>query len=117
VIAQRLIRNLCPDCKKPHPATETECEWLQVDKTTPPQIYTADGCEKCNHHGYTGRSGVYEVITLDDELRQMIHDDAGEQAMEKVARQSSDSLKQDGQRLILEGKTSLEEVLRVSREE
>ncbi|MDH5392961.1 MAG: type II secretion system ATPase GspE [Gammaproteobacteria bacterium] len=117
VVAQRLVRNLCPDCKQAHQATESECEWLQVDKDNAPLIYKADGCDKCNQHGYTGRSGVYEVITLDEELRQMIHDGAGEQAMEKLARQSSKSLKQDGQRLILEGRTSLEEVLRVSREE
>ncbi|MCK4707771.1 MAG: Flp pilus assembly complex ATPase component TadA, partial [Gammaproteobacteria bacterium] len=117
VIAQRLVRNLCPECKEAHPATETECEWLGCDKSQPPQIFKAVGCDKCNHLGYTGRSGVYEVITLDDKLRQMIHDGAGEQEMEKLARQSSKSLKQDGQRLIIEGKTSLEEVLRVSREE
>jgi len=117
VIAQRLVRNLCPDCKQAHIATETECDWLEVDKNNPPEIYSATGCEKCNQRGYAGRSGVYEVVTMEEDLRQMIHDGAGEQAMEKVARQTSPSLKQDGQRLILEGKTSLEEVLRVSREE
>lgn len=117
VIAQRLVRNLCPDCKQAHQATETECDWLEVDKNNPPVIYSATGCDKCNQRGYAGRSGVYEVVTLEEDLRQMIHDGAGEQAMEKVARQNSPSLKQDGQRLILEGKTSLEEVLRVSREE
>jgi len=117
VIAQRLVRNLCPDCKQVHTATETECEWLEVDTTNPPEIYSAKGCDNCNQQGYFGRSGVYEVVTLEEDLRQMIHDGAGEQAMEKTARQTSASLKQDGQRLILEGKTSLEEVLRVSREE
>ena len=117
VIAQRLVRNLCPDCKQEHPATETECEWLEVDKNNPPEIYSAKGCDQCNHRGYVGRSGVYEVITMEEDLRQMIHDGAGEQAMEKVARQTSPSLRQDGQRLILEGRTSLEEVLRVSRED
>jgi len=117
VIAQRLVRNLCPDCKQPHQATESECEWLELDSHNPPEIYHASGCEKCNQTGYVGRSGVYEVVTLEEDLRQMIHDGAGEQAMEKVARQSSPSLRQDGQRLILECKTSLEEVLRVSREE
>jgi len=117
VIAQRLVRNLCPDCKQPHQATKSECEWLALDKNNPPEIYRSTGCENCNQSGYSGRSGLYEVVTLEEELRQMIHDGAGEQAMEKVARQSSPSLRQDGQRLILEGKTSLEEVLRVSREE
>jgi len=117
VIAQRLVRKLCPDCKQAHSATETECDWLGVDKNNPPTIYSAQGCEKCNQHGYAGRSGVYEVVTMEDELKQMIHDGAGEQEMEKVARKHAASLKEDGQRLILEGTTSIEEVLRVNREE
>ncbi|MDH5424545.1 MAG: type II secretion system ATPase GspE [Gammaproteobacteria bacterium] len=117
VIAQRLVRNLCPECKQAHQATTSECEWLDADSNQPPQIYRAVGCDKCNHHGYAGRSGVYEVITMEAGLRQMIHDGDGEQAMEQLARQSSRSLKQDGQRLILEGRTSIEEVLRVSHEE
>lgn len=117
VVAQRLVRKLCPDCKQPHTATETECQWLGADPANPPEIYQAVGCDKCNQHGYAGRSGVYEVITLDDTLKQMIHDGAGEAEMEKQARKKSPSLKQDGARLILEGTTTIEEVLRVSREE
>ncbi len=117
VLAQRLVRTLCPHCKQAHPATETECEWLEMDINNPPDIYRSVGCDECNHLGYVGRTGVYELIPINDQLHQMIHDGEGEQAMEKYARTFSKSLRQDGQRLVLEGITSLEEVLRVSRED
>lgn len=117
VIAQRLVRTLCPHCKQEHTASASECEWLAMAKENPPIIYKADGCSECNQLGYTGRTGVYELIPVDEHLQNMIHDGAGEQAMEKYARGFSNSLRQDGARLVLEGITSLEEVLRVSRED
>jgi general secretion pathway protein E len=117
VMAQRLVRNLCPHCKKPHEVTEKECEWLGIDKNDISNIYIANGCSKCNNSGYSGRSGLYEFITIDHQLQNMIHEGAGEQAMEEYARTVSPSLSQDGKRLILEGKTSLAEVLRVSRDD
>ena len=117
VLAQRLVRKLCPHCKHEHTATETECEWLECNAQQAPVIYKAQGCDECNQLGYIGRTGVYEFIPIDEHLHQMIHDGEGEQAMEKYARTYSDSLRQDGQRLVLEGITSLEEVLRVSRED
>jgi len=117
VLAQRLVRSLCPDCKQEHIASTTECEWLRVDTNNPPTIYNSKGCNECNHLGYAGRTGIYELIPVDDHLQNMIHDGEGEQAMEKYARGFSDSLRQDGARLVLEGITSLEEVLRVSRDD
>jgi len=117
VLAQRLVRKLCPHCRQPHTATSSECEWLGVNPNMPPQIYTAGNCEQCNYLGYIGRTGVYELVPVDTSLQNMIHDGAGEPQMEKHARQYSRSLRQDGQRLVLQGITSLEEVLRVSRED
>ncbi|MCK4834764.1 MAG: type II secretion system protein GspE, partial [Gammaproteobacteria bacterium] len=114
VMAQRLVRDLCPHCKKPHKTTAKECEWLGE---TDCKIYTADGCSKCNHQGYIGRSGLYEFVPIDHTLQNMIHEGEGEQAMEDYARSITPSLGQDGKRMILEGKTSLEEVLRVSRDD
>jgi general secretion pathway protein E len=116
VIAQRLVRLLCPDCKVPVEATEKECELLGVKKKSPPTIYQAAGCETCAHLGYRGRTGIYEVIEIDDELRNMIHDGAGEHAMEAQARHHSTSIRDDGMRRVLAGDTSLEEVLRVTTE-
>ncbi len=117
VLAQRLVRELCPACKEAHTAIESECKWLGVELSQAPQIYKPNGCEQCNHLGYAGRTGVYELIHINDKLQQMIHDGKGEQVMEKYARTFSDSLRMDGRRLVLQGTTSLEEVLRVSRDD
>ena len=116
-MAQRLVRNLCPHCKTPHEITEKEREWLGLDKEALYNIYSPAGCAECNQLGYSGRSGLYEFIPIDNHLQNMIHEGDGEQAMEQYARTISPSLTQDGRRLILEGKTSLEEVLRVSRDD
>ena len=117
VMAQRLVRNLCPHCKKPHVITQKEREWLGMDIDSHEKIYSADGCSECNHLGYIGRSGLYEFIPIDHKLQNMIHDGESEQAMEDYARTTSPSLSQDGKRMILDGETSLEEVLRVSRDD
>ncbi len=117
VLAQRLVRQLCPHCHEGHTATNSECEWLGVEPSAAPQIYTPKGCDQCNHLGFSGRTGVYELIPIDDKLQQMIHDGEAEQTMEKYARTFCSSLRTDGKRLVLQGTTSLEEVLRVSRED
>jgi general secretion pathway protein E len=117
VMAQRLVRRLCSACRKPHTITDSEREWLNLTADESPTIYSADGCAKCNHLGYAGRTGLYEFIPIDNHLQDMIHDGAGEHAMEQYARRFASSLRQDGRRLILEGVTSLEEVLRVSRDD
>lgn len=117
VLAQRLMRLLCRHCKKPIPATVKECELLGVDVSSEPIIYHPVGCEKCRHSGYAGRSGVYEMVVIDDMLRSMIHDHASEQLLRKHARQLFPSLRQDGYRRVLKGDTSLEEILRVTGED
>ncbi len=117
VMAQRLVRNLCPHCKKPHKITEKEREWLGIDDNDHTVIYSAEGCVKCNHLGYFGRSGLYEFIPIDHQLHNMIHEGKAEQEMEDYARTITTSLSQDGKRMILAGNTSLEEVLRVSRDD
>ncbi len=117
VMAQRLVRNLCPECKTPHTVTDAERDWMGLKENESYEIFSAKGCNKCNHIGYSGRSGLYEFIPIDDTLHNMIHEGEGEQAMEKYARSKTPSLGQDGRRLILQGITSLEEVLRVSRED
>jgi general secretion pathway protein E len=117
VMAQRLVRNLCPHCKTPHKLTELEREWLGLAKDESYSIFSAVGCSRCNQVGYAGRSGLYEFIPVDHQLQNMIHEGAGEQAMEQYARTKTTSLTQDGRRMILDGRTTLEEVLRVSRDD
>lgn len=117
VLAQRLIRILCPECKKPMLATDRECEVLGVSPSTSPVIYHPAGCSNCRNTGYSGRSGVYELIAIDETLRTMIHDRKPELQMRKHARAIYPSLRQDGFRRVLNGETSLEEVLRVTSED
>jgi general secretion pathway protein E len=117
VVAQRLIRLLCSQCKKPAVATTAECTLLGIDALKPPAIFHAVGCEQCRHSGYAGRRGVYELIAIDDALQTMIHDGSSEQKMRKYVRDKYPSLRQDGYRHVLTGDTSLEEVIRVTAEE
>jgi general secretion pathway protein E len=81
-----------------------------------PTIYSPKGCPRCNGSGYIGRSGIYEFITLDSTFRSMVHDIGAEQELEEYARKMSPSIRQDGIRLVLQGRTTLEEVMRVTRE-
>ena len=123
VVAQRLVRTLCPECRVPEAATEREMDVLRSSSSQalkwsePPVIYHPAGCSVCNHSGFAGRSGIYELVEMNNDLRQLIHDGASEIALEKNARLSMPSLRDDGMRLVLEGRTSLEEVLRVTTQE
>ena len=116
VLAQRLVRLLCPHCKEAHAATAAECESFGWDAQQPPTVYRPRGCKQCNHLGYFGRTGIYEMVAVDHHMQAMVHDGAGEQAMEAYARQHSPGIRDDGLRRVLAGDTSLEEVMRVTRE-
>lgn len=116
VLSQRLVRVLCHDCKRPYAADSTECQLLGVDPADPPTIHSAVGCDKCNGSGYRGRTGIYELVIVDDAMRTMIHDGKGEHSLEKYARRHTPALRDDGMRRVLEGDTTLEEVLRVTHE-
>ncbi len=117
VLAQRLVRVLCPHCKESYQADEVECRTLGKPSEEPPILYGPNGCEKCSHTGYLGRTGIYELIEVDETMRVMIHDGAGEHAMEQHARKRTQSIFQDGIRRVLAGETSLKEVLRVTHED
>lgn len=117
VIAQRLVRVLCHTCKQPYTASKFECETFGVDSLHPPTIHRAAGCPACNNIGYQGRCGIYDLVMIDEELRTMIHEGASEQKMEKKAREKTPSIRQDGWAKILSGTTTVEEVLRVTRED
>jgi len=115
VIAQRLVRVLCDDCKEARPADAAECQLLGADADQPPVIYHAKGCDQCNQLGYRGRQGIYEIIEVDDTMKSLIHDEAGEQALENHARSLGPSIRQDGIRKVLAGSTTIEELLRVAK--
>jgi general secretion pathway protein E len=113
VMAQRLVRLLCLECRESYRPTDVECERLGI---TDPNVhlYRAAGCEHCNFTGYRGRTGIYELIEIGEDLREAIHTGEGEQALLRIARQHSPGIDADGRRRIIEGQTSLEEVLRVT---
>ena len=114
VLAQRLVRVLDPETKQPYTATEYECRVLGADPNNPPTLYKAgaDGSA-----GFQGRTGIYELIAVDDAMRAMIHDGVSEQELERHARTMTPSIRADGRRRVLNGSTTLEEVLRVTRED
>lgn len=114
-LAQRLIRTLCDHCKEPYIASAAECELMNVDINNPPTLYKAKGCEHCNHLGFSGRTGIYELIIIDETLKMMIHDGASEQKMEKHARKTTHNIRDDGIQKVLAGISTLDEVLRVTQ--
>ena len=117
VLAQRLVRTLCPDCREGAVPTERELEQLASNRVADVSlIYHPKGCEKCNNTGYRGRTGIHELLIVDEDVRDMIHSGAGEQIVERHIRPFTPSIRQDGIAKVLEGVTTLEEVLRVTRE-
>ena len=117
VLAQRLVRTLCPDCRESAAPTERELEQLASNRVADVSvIYHAKGCEHCNQTGYRGRTGIHELLIVDEDVRDMIHSGAGEQIVERHIRPFTPSIRQDGIAKVLAGVTTLEEVLRVTRE-
>lgn len=114
VMAQRLVRLLCPKCRKACAADAAEKQFLNLAPDADVTIYKAAGCESCNYHGYKGRAGIYEYIEIDDNIRRLIHDRASEQDLLEYARKTYPSIAEDGRRRVLAGETTLEEVLRVT---
>ncbi len=114
VMAQRLVRLLCTECREPAKASAAELEMLGLPPEADQTLYRGKGCERCNYNGYRGRAGVYELIEIDETLRLMIHEGASEQEMLKQARKNYPGIEGDGRNRVLAGETSLEEVLRVT---
>lgn len=108
VMAQRLVRRLCPQCKTPNP--------LPLEHAPTHVHYRPVGCAACSGTGYRGRNGIYELLEVDDTLRRLIHDQAAEHVMREHAQTvGMRSLRDDGLRWVSAGETALEEILRVSR--
>lgn len=116
VLAQRLVRTLCPACKEEHALTEAEKLSYGLPETTT-SIYKPCGCAACNHTGYKGRTGIHELLIIDDKIREAIHTNESEQTIETFARTTMPGIRQDGLIKVAQGVTSLEEVFRVTRED
>jgi general secretion pathway protein E len=119
IIAQRLVRCICPHCREAHTPTPEELAKLGFKTgTSRPTFYRAVGCAECRRTGYHGRTGIYEILLIDDEIRQMILSkvDSGRiknRAIEKGMR----TLRDDGARKVVSGVTTMEEILRVTQED
>ena len=115
LIAQRLVRKLCDHCKTVHVLRDDERELMGITaQTNVSTIYESKGCEHCSQLGYRGRTGIYELITMDETLRGMIHRNENIQNIEKYLRPTTASIREDGFKRVLAGDTSLAEILRVS---
>ncbi|MGD2138153.1 MAG: type II secretion system ATPase GspE [Gammaproteobacteria bacterium] len=115
VLAQRLVRVLCRECREPYVAGMADCRAIGISEEDPPTLYSPRGCAKCNQLGYRGRTGIYELVELDETMRGMIHDGASELELERHARGHAAGIRQDGWNKVLAGITSVEEVLRVTQ--
>ena len=116
VLAQRLVRTLCENCREAVQPTESEKKLLKLPQDSDSVIWQPLGCSECNQSGYKGRTGIHELFLVDDDIRHLIHDEASEQTLEEVMRRHSPTIGEDGAAKVLAGVTSLSEVLRVTRE-
>lgn len=117
VLAQRLVRRLCPTCKEAYEPDDAERRLLGLAPGAGVRVHRAAGCGRCGHTGYEGRVGVYELMVVDETLRRLIHEDASEADIAAHAFRRADTLASAGFRHVLSGLTSIEEVLRVVRQE
>lgn len=117
IVAQRLVRRLCGHCREAYQPDEAEMDLLGLSAGTDVTLYRPKGCGHCKQLGYDGRTGVYEIVVVDEDMRSLIHDDARESVMSGHAFAQRKTLSDHGKALALAGETSLSEVLRVSRDE
>jgi len=118
IIAQRLVRKLCDHCKEPYTPSEDELKTLGLDKVQREiQFYHPVGCKKCRDSGYAGRIGIFEIMEVTEPIRELILKNASADVIKKVAMKKNGmtTLRHDGLRKVVNGVTSVEEVLRVTR--
>jgi len=117
VMAQRLVRRLCLNCRQPGELSETELRALHVEpgQLAEAQVMKPVGCEQCRHTGYKGRMGIFEIFAIDDEVRHMINKRTSTPQLRQRARElGMRTLREDGVRKVLAGLTSAEEVISIT---
>ncbi|NCB03963.1 MAG: type II secretion system protein GspE [Clostridia bacterium] len=118
VIAQRLVRRLCPSCRRARPATESEKLLLGVPQEESPMIYDAVGCSLCAETGYYGRIGVFEIMTITPQMKKIIADRGSTEAIKNTALENGlSTLRMSAAKYVLEGTTTVQEMLKISFEE
>jgi len=117
VVAQRLVRTLCPHCATWKDADAFEKNLFEhIEHPQDLRLPQPHGCERCGNTGFSGRTAIYEIVPVDEHMRRLIHGNAAEYELETYARQQSGSIRDDGLRKVLAGKTTIEEVLRMTNE-
>ena len=117
IMAQRLVRRLCSNCKTAGDLTETELRALRIEagQMRDAQVMKPVGCEQCRKTGYKGRMGIFEIFVIDDEVRHMINKRSSTLLLRQRARElGMRTLREDGVRKVLAGLTSAEEVISIT---
>ena len=118
VLAQRLLRRICPDCKRPYRPSEEELSRLDLAVGSDVTLYRGAGCTACSQTGYRGRTGIFELMVLDDEIRRLIGGKADSTTIKQAAiAKGMVTLKQEGAERVIQGRTTLEEVMRITQQE
>ena len=117
IMAQRLVRRLCANCKEPGELTEAELRALRIEASQlgEANVMRPVGCERCRQTGYKGRMGIFELFEIDDEVRHMVNNRASTLVLRQRARElGMRTLREDGVRKVLAGLTSAEEVISIT---
>jgi general secretion pathway protein E len=115
VVAQRLVRVLCKQCREPYAATGQELQEIGLALRPGCQLYRATGCEACDNTGYQGRTGIFELLVMDEGLRKAVTDGVDEQTFFVMASEKGlRSYYDDGAEKVLAGITAVEEVIQAS---
>jgi len=122
VLAQRLVRTICPHCKVSYEPSEVERTYFHPSSLIPHpssfSLYRGTGCDRCKGKGYFGRTGIFELLVIDNEIRPMITEKIDSQSIKnRAVSKGMKTLRQDGIEKVVEGITTLEEVLRVTQKD
>jgi len=118
IIAQRLVRKICQECRTPYAPTVKECQKIGLKAEAKHTFFRGSGCSQCLNTGFKGRSGIYEILMIDDELREMIVSKADASEIKaKAISKGMLTLREDGAKRVTAGLTTTEEILRVTQEE
>lgn len=115
VLAQRLVRKICPNCKERHTPSDEMREFLELRGLSTQELYLGKGCDKCRKTGYVGRLGIYELLVMDDTLRDMVTSNPDVTLLRKYCRERGlVTLREDGLQKVMKGLTTVDEILRVT---
>jgi type II secretory ATPase GspE/PulE/Tfp pilus assembly ATPase PilB-like protein len=115
ILAQRLVRKICPHCREQYKPTPEMAEFLSLQGFDSSQLFQGKGCDRCRKTGYTGRLGIYELLVMDDGLRDLVTRNPNVTELRKLCRERGlVTLRMDGFQKVIKGMTTIDEILRVT---